>query len=216
MGVGGLCPKRASAQIRCKCTKKNGAGDVSTSFFETLLCTPSLHASFFPHYPGKSPVFSSKTRNHRTQLPNLRRPLRRRRVPPFDLPVVSGRDAPEGEDNLARNAHNAHLSRFSIFVFTPSHTIHKHLIHKLLSVKTFISDTFTRLHLLFAPSSAHAATPHRAPRAIAPTRDGGEGFVPKTFTPICMDHNILRHTGEGVKAKNENRLMRAREKPSKK
>jgi len=31
-----------------------------------------------------------------------------------------------------------------------------------------------------------------------------------------MDHNILRHTGEEVKAKNENRLMRAREKPSKK
>lgn len=31
-----------------------------------------------------------------------------------------------------------------------------------------------------------------------------------------MDHNILRHTGEGVKAKSENRLMRAREKPSKK
>lgn len=31
-----------------------------------------------------------------------------------------------------------------------------------------------------------------------------------------MDHNILRHTGEEVKAKIENRLMRAREKPSKK
>ena len=30
-----------------------------------------------------------------------------------------------------------------------------------------------------------------------------------------MDHNILRHTGEEVKAKNENQLMRAREKPSK-
>ena len=120
-----------------------------------------------------------------------------------------------GEDTLARNAHNAHLSRFSIFVFTPSHTLHKQLIHRSLSVKTFISDTFTRLHLLFAPSSAHAATPHRAPRAIAPTRDGGEGFAPKTFTSIYMDHNILRHTSEEVKAKNENRLMRAREEPSK-
>jgi len=120
------------------------------------------------------------------------------------------------EDALARNAHNAHLSRFSIFVFTPSHTLHIYFIHRSLSVKTFISNTFTRLHLLFAPSSAHAGTSHRAPRAIAPTRDGGEGFAPKAFTPICMDHNILRHTGEGVKAKNENRLMRAREKPSKK
>ena len=163
MGVGGLCPKRASAQIRCKCTKKNGAGDVSTSFFETLLCTPSLHARFFPHYPRKSPVFSSKTRNHRTQLPNLRRPLRRRRVPPFDLPVVSGRDAHATVKTLARNAHNAHFSRFSIFVFMPSHTLHIYLIHRSLSVKTFISDTFTRLHLLFAPSSAHTGTPHRAP-----------------------------------------------------
>ena len=122
----------------------------------------------------------------------------------------------DGEDTLARNAHNAHNSRFSFFAFTPSHTHHKQLIHRLLSVKTFISDTFTHLHSLFAPSSAHAGTSHRAPWAIAPTRDGGEGFAPKAFTPICMDHNILRHTGEGVKTKNENRLMRAREKPSKK
>ena len=120
------------------------------------------------------------------------------------------------EDALARNAHNAHLSRFSFFAFTPSQAHHKQLIHKSLSVKTFISDTFTRLHLLFAPSSAHAATPHRAPRAIVPARDGGEGFASKTFTPIYMNHNILRHTGEGVKAKIEKRLMRAREKPSKK
>ena len=216
MGVGGLCPKRASAQIRCKCTKKNGADDVSTSFFETLLCTPSLHARFFPHYPRKSPVFSSKTRNRRTQLPNLRRPLRRRRVPPFAPRRFRTRRTYDGEDTLARNAHNAHLSRFSIFAFTPSHTLHKYFIHRLLSVKTFISDTFTRLHLLFAPSSAHAATPHRAPRAIVPARDGGEGFASKTFTPIYMNHNILQHTGEGVKAKIENRLMRAREKPSKK
>ncbi len=164
MGVGGLCPKRASAQIRCKCTKKNGAGDVSTSFFETLLCTPSLHARFFPHYPGKSPVFSSKTRNRRTQLPNLRRPLRRRHVPPVRPPRrLRTRRTCDGEDALARNAHNAHLSRFSIFVFTPSHTLHKYFIHRLLNVKTFISNTFTHLHLLFAPSSAHAGTPHRAP-----------------------------------------------------
>ena len=162
MGVGGLCPKRASAQIRCKCTKKNGAGDVSTSFFETRLCTPSLHARFFPHYPGKSPIFSSKTRNHRTQLPNLRRPLRRWRVHPFDLPVVSGRGV--------------------------------HATVKTLSPARRI---------------AH-------PWAIAPTSDGGEGFAPKVFTSIYMDHNILRHTGEGVKAKIEKRLMRAREKPSKK
>ena len=160
MGVGGLCPKRASAQIRCKCTKKNGAGDVSTSFFETLLCTPSLHARFFPHYPRKSPVFSSKTRNHRTQLPNLRRPLRRRHVHPFDLPVVSGRDAPATVKTLSRATR---ITRTSVgFRFLPSR-LHKYLIHKLLRVKTFISDTFTRLHLLFAPSSAHTGTPHRAP-----------------------------------------------------
>lgn len=129
MGVGGLCPKRASAQIRCKCTKKNGAGDVSTSFFETLLCTPSLHARSFPHYPGKSPVFSSKTRNRRTQLPNLRRPLRRRRVPPFAPRRFRTRRTYDGEDTLARNAHNAHLSRFSIFAFThPPQVLHSQII----------------------------------------------------------------------------------------
>ncbi len=118
MGVGGLCPKRASAQIRCKCTKKNGAGDVSTSFFETLLCTPSLHAHFFPHYPGKSPIFSSKTRNHRTQLPNLRRPLRRRRVHPFDLPVVSGRDVHATVKTLSRATRITHTT--AGFRFLPS------------------------------------------------------------------------------------------------
>lgn len=161
MGVGGLCPKRASAQIRCKCTKKNGAGDVSTSFFETLLCTPSLHARFFPHYPRKSPVFSSKTRNHRTQLPNLRRPLRRRHVHPFDLLAVSGRDVHATVKTLSRATR---ITRTSVdFRFLPSHTLHMYFIHRSLSVKTFISNTFTHLHLLFAPSSAHAATPHRAP-----------------------------------------------------
>ena len=164
MGVGGLCPKRASAQIRCKCTKKNGAGDVSTSFFKTLLCTPSLHARFFPHYPGKSPIFSSKTRNHRTQLPNLRRPLRRRRVHPFDIPVVSGRDVHATVKTFSRATRITHTTAgFRFFAFTPSHPHHKQLIHKSLSVKTFISDTFTRLHPLFAPSSAHAGTSHRAP-----------------------------------------------------
>lgn len=164
MGVGGLCPKRASAQIRCKCTKKNGAGDVSTSFFETLLCTPSLHARFFPHYSRKFPVFSSKTRNHRTQLPNLRRLSSSTARSPARPPRrFRTRRTCNGEDTLARNAHNAHISRFSFFAFTPSHAHHKQLIHKPLSVKTFISDTFTHLHLLFAPSSAHAATPHRPP-----------------------------------------------------
>lgn len=116
MGVGGLCPKRASAQIRCKCTKKNGAGDVSTSFFETLLCTPSLHARFFPHYPGKSPVFSSKTRNRRTPLPNLRRPLRRRRVHSFDLLAVSGRDAHATVKTLSRATRITRTQ--SVFIFS--------------------------------------------------------------------------------------------------
>ena len=122
MGVGGLCPKRASAQIRCKCTKKNGAGDVSTSFFETLLCTPSLHARFFPHYPRKSPVFSSKTRNHRTQLPNLRRPLRRRRVPPLDLPVISGRDVHATVKTLSRATRITHTSVGFHFLPSRLHT----------------------------------------------------------------------------------------------
>ena len=152
--------RRYAANVR----KKNGAGDVSTSFFETLLCTPSLHAHFFPHYPGKSPIFSSKTRNHRTATsqpatapsPTASSPVR----PPRRFRT---RRTCDGEDTLARNAHNAHNSRFSFFAFTPSRTHHKQLIHRLLSVKTFISDTFTRLHPLFAPSSAHAGTSHRAP-----------------------------------------------------
>lgn len=163
MGVGGLCPKRASAQIRCKCTKKNGAGDVSTSFFETLLCTPSLHARFFPHYPRKSPVFFRKRGTAAHNFPTCDAPFVDGAFPRSTSPPFPDETHMRREDALARNAHNAHLSRFSIFAFTPSHAHHKQLIHRSLSVKTFISDTFTRLHLLFAPSSAHTGTPHRAP-----------------------------------------------------
>lgn len=171
MGVGGLCPKRASAQIRCKCTKKNGASDVSTSFFETLLCTLSLRALFSPHFPGITPFFFSKTRSRHALLPNLRHALRRRRIRPPDIPAAPRRGKhADREDTLSRNAHNAHNSRFSIFAFTPSHTHHKQLIHRSLSVKTFISDTFTRLHPLFAPSSAHAGTSHRAPMGHCPDK----------------------------------------------
>ena len=38
----------------------------------------------------------------------------------------------------------------------------------------------------------------------------GELKKPKAFTPYALCHNHLRYTGEGVKAKNENRLTRAR------
>ena len=38
----------------------------------------------------------------------------------------------------------------------------------------------------------------------------GEPKKIKAFTPYALCHNHLRHTGEGVKAKNENRLTRAR------
>ena len=164
MGVGGLCPKRASAQIRCKCTKKNGAGDVSTSFFETLLCTPSLHAPFLSPLPGKiSRLFFENAEPPHTTSQPATPPSSTARSPVRPPRRFRTRCTCNGEATLARNAHDAHLSRFSIFAFTPSHAHHKQLIHRSLSVKTFISDTFTRLHLLFAPSSAHAATPHRAP-----------------------------------------------------
>lgn len=171
MGVGGLCPKRASAQIRCKCTKKNGASDVSTSFFETLLCTLSLHALFSPHFPGITPFFFfENTEPARSSPQSAARPSPTTHSPP-DTPAAPRRGKhADCEDTLARNAHNAHISRFSIFAFTPSHTHRKQLIHRLLSVKTFISDTFTRLHPLFAPSSAHAGTSHRAPKGHRPDK----------------------------------------------
>ena len=38
----------------------------------------------------------------------------------------------------------------------------------------------------------------------------GELKKTKAFTPYALCHNHLRHAGEGVKAKNENRLTRAR------
>ena len=44
----------------------------------------------------------------------------------------------------------------------------------------------------------------------------GEPKKTKAFTPYALCHNHLRHTGEGVKAKNENRLTRARTREGKK
>ena len=144
MGVGGLCPKRASAQIRCKCTKKNGASDVSTSFFETLLCTLSLHALFSPHFPGIPPFFFSKTRSRRALLPNLRRALRRRRIRPSTSPPLPG----VGNTPTVKMQSSAtRITRTSAgFRLLPSHAHRKHLIHNELSVKAFTPNTFTLLH----------------------------------------------------------------------
>ena len=44
-------------------------------------------------------------------------------------------------------------------------------------------------------------------RADAPE---GEGFLNKVFTHIVLSHNEMRRVGEGVKAKNEKCLTRAR------
>lgn len=45
---------------------------------------------------------------------------------------------------------------------------------------------------------------------MTPIYRRGEPKKTKAFTPYALCHNHLRHTGEGVKAKNENRLTRAR------
>lgn len=147
MGVGGLCPKRASAQIRCKCTKKNGASDVSTSFFETLLCTLSLHARFSPHFPGITPFFFfENTEPARSSPQSAARPSPTAHSP-LDIPAAPWRGKhADCEDAISRNAHNAHISRFSTFAFTPSHAHRKHLIHNELSMKAFTPNTFTLLH----------------------------------------------------------------------
>ena len=144
MGVGGLCPKRASAQIRCKCTKKNGASDVSTSFFETRLCTLSLHALFSPHFPGITPFFFSKTRSRRTLLPNLRRALRRRRI---RLPTSSPLPGVGNTPTVKTLSPATRITCTSAsFRFLPSHAPRKHLTHNKLSVKAFTPNTFTLLH----------------------------------------------------------------------
>ena len=126
MGVGGLCPKRASAQIRCKCTKKNGAIDVSTSFFETRLCTLSLHALFSPHFPGITPFFFSKTRSRRALLPNLRHALRRRliRLPTSSpLPGVGNTPTVKTLSPATRITRTSAVFDFCLHAFTcPSQT----------------------------------------------------------------------------------------------
>ena len=45
---------------------------------------------------------------------------------------------------------------------------------------------------------------------VNPIYRRGEPKKTKAFTPYALCHNHLRHTGEGVKAKNENCLTRAR------
>ena len=53
---------------------------------------------------------------------------------------------------------------------------------------------------------------HKSPisSTVIPIYRRGEPKKTKAFTPYALCHNYLRHTGEGVKAKNENRLTRAR------
>ena len=163
MGVGGLCPKRASAQIRCKCTKKTARRMFRPHFLKLCFAHLRFTPISFPTTRENLPSFFENAEPPHTTSQPATPPSPTASSPVRPPRRFRTRRTCDGEDTLARNAHNAHNSRFSFFAFTPSRTHHKQLIHRLLSVKTFISDTFTRLHPLFAPSSAHAGTSHRAP-----------------------------------------------------
>ena len=138
MGVGGLCPKRASAQIRCKCTKKNGANDVSHPFFQTALYIPTLLISSPSAPPQNLPTNPQNTTPFR---PN---PTVFSSFSSIFSDFIAFFLSPQGEGkNPLARALCAH-SDFSFFAFTPSPKPPNPLSHNTLSMKISPLKSFTR------------------------------------------------------------------------
>ena len=100
-----------------------------------------------------------------------------------------------------------HIRRFSFIAFTPSHTSRNTLYINMLDVK---ENEKKPSHI--AQRTHYQQITHKSPisSTVIPIYRRGEPKKTKAFTPYALCHNHLRHTGEGVKAKNENRLTRAR------
>ena len=103
---------------------------------------------------------------------------------------------------------------FSFLAFTSSPGVCISLSLSEIGVKTFVlhPSPFHATCLVpadcpFSPVSCWHDGPIGQAGADAPE---GEGFLNKVFTHIVLNHSELRGLGEGVKAKNEKCLTRAR------
>jgi len=162
MGVGGLCPKRASAQIRCKCTKKNGANDVSHPFFQTALYIPTLLISSLSAPPQNLPT---NPQNSTSFHPNPTVFSSFSSIfSDFIAFFLSPQD--EGKKLLAR-ALCAH-SDFSFFAFTPSPNPPKCLSHNTLSVKASPQKPSPAAYRDFTLDAGAFSIPKNAPTRPQP------------------------------------------------
>ena len=100
-----------------------------------------------------------------------------------------------------------HFRRFSFIAFTPSPTSCNPLYINALGVKKNEKRPSQNTQ---PPLYQQIKNKIPISSAVNPTCSRGEPKKTKAFTPYALCHNHLRHTGEGVKAKNENRLTRAR------
>ena len=173
---------------------REGFSDSAFSFLHPLLHLPiSIDFLSLPHPPLPSPL---------PHFLSLSSPL-------FHSPpqLTHDRAHPRASRTYAYERTHLHVRRFSFIAFTASPTPHNPLCINTLGVKENKQKPsqnkqrthYQRINNKFPISSA-----------VNPIYRRGEPKKTKAFTPYALCHKHLRHTGEGVKTKNENRLTRAR------
>ena len=98
------------------------------------------------------------------------------------------------------------VRRFLFIAFTASPTLRNSLCTNALGVKENKKKPSQNTQ---QPQNQHINTKHPISSAMNPSITT-VNIKAKTFTPYALCHNLLRHTGEEVKDKNENLLTRAR------
>ena len=121
--------------------------------------------------------------------------------------LTNKRAHPRASRTYAYERTHPPVRRFSFIAFTPSPTSCNSLYFNALGVK---ENEKRPSHI--AQQTHYQQIRYKSPisSTVNPIYRRGELKKPKAFTPYALCHNHLRHTGEGVKAKNENRLTRAR------
>jgi hypothetical protein len=158
----GFLAKSASAQIRCKCTKKNGANDVSHPFFQTALYIPTLLISSPSAPPQNLPT---NPQNSTAFHPN---PTAFSSFSSIFSDFIAFFLSPQGEGKnpLARAlcAHND----FSIFAFTSSPKSLNTLSHNTLMVKIHPQNPSPAAHRDFTLDAGAFSVPKNVPTRPQP------------------------------------------------
>ena len=103
---------------------------------------------------------------------------------------------------------------------SPLHAPSQSAVHQRIRGEGKQEKTFTKHTTISKSTSYHkrqiSSTVNSICTAVNPIHHHREHKKTKAFTPYTLYHNHLRHTGEEVKAKNENLLTRARTREGKK